>query len=168
LNSNGFRRHEDKYEEIRVTKTNGDIEERNRNVHAVHEFFRLMHAKNIDGWASLWDPHGRILVPYAPVGFPDAIEGAEQIVPGFRDLFAHFGTYEYTIRALYPTLEPSVVIVEWDVEATLPAKDATYRGNNITVFKFRDSKIVEYHDYFDPRKFQLVIDAISDPRVSAP
>jgi ketosteroid isomerase-like protein len=136
-------------------------ESRDRNVGIVHDFFRLMHEKDIGGWAALWDRRARITVPYPPDGFPSVIEGADQIVRGFRELFTHFGTYDYEIRALYPALDPDVVIAEWDVTATLSAQRETYRGNNITVFRLRDAKIVGYHDYFDPRKFQIVVDALS-------
>jgi ketosteroid isomerase-like protein len=127
-----------------------------------------MHEKDIDAWAALWDPDATILIPYPPHNFPESIKGKEQIVRGFRDLFAHFGTYDYSIRSIYPTDDPCVVIVEWDVEATLRAKGDVYRGKNITVFKFQHSKIVAYHDYFDPRKFQIVVDAISEAKPSAP
>jgi ketosteroid isomerase-like protein len=142
--------------------TSNGSEPRALNLRAVQDFFRFMHEKNIEAWATLWDRSARITVPYPPAGFPSAIEGADQIVRGFRDLFSHFGTYDYEIRALYPTLDPDTIIVEWDVAATLPARHATYRGNNITVFRMRDGKIAEYHDYFDPRKFQTVVDALSD------
>jgi uncharacterized protein len=27
---------------------------------------------------------------------------------------------------------------------------------------FRDGLIVDYHDYFDPRRFQVVVDALPD------
>jgi uncharacterized protein len=141
--------------------TSNDNEQRALNLRVVQDFFRLMHEKNIEGWGALWDRRARITVPYPPAGFPAVIEGAEQIVRGFRNLFAHFGTYDYDIRALYPTLDPDAIIAEWDVAATLPARHETYRGNNITVFRLRDGKIAEYHDYFDPRKFQTVVDVLS-------
>jgi ketosteroid isomerase-like protein len=134
-------------------------EERDRNVRTVRAFFRFLDEKNIDAWAALWDEKGRILVPYPPAGFPDTIDGAAQIVRGFEHLFAHFGEFDATIRALYPGLDPNVVVVEYDVTATLPARDEIYRGNNVAIFEFQRGKIIAYHDYFDPRKFQVVVDA---------
>jgi ketosteroid isomerase-like protein len=35
-----------------------------------------------------------------------------------------------------------------------------YTNDNIAVFRFRDGLIAEYHDYFDPRRFQAVVDAL--------
>lgn len=100
--------------------------------------------------AVLWDQRARILVSYVPSGFPNSIEGIEPIVSGFRHLFAQFGTYEYTIHSLYPALEPGVVVVQWDVEATVPAKGIAYRRNNVTILEFREGKIVEHHDLRRP------------------
>jgi Ketosteroid isomerase-related protein len=132
------------------------------NLRAVHQFFELMKAKDIDGWAKLWANDGTILVCYPPQGFPDSINGKEQIVAGFRQLFGHFGTYDYQIKSTYITTNADVVVVEWDVVATLPERGTIYRGNNITVFRFRNGLISHYHDYFDPRKFQIVVDALAE------
>jgi uncharacterized protein YndB with AHSA1/START domain/ketosteroid isomerase-like protein len=132
------------------------------SIRAIHQFFELMKAKDIDCWAKLWADDGTIRVCYPPQGFPDLIKGRDQIVAGLRQLFGHFGTYDYRIKATYPTTDPDVVIVEWDVSATLPDRGTTYRGSNITVFRFRKGLIVDYHDYFDPRRFQVVVDALSE------
>jgi uncharacterized protein YndB with AHSA1/START domain len=132
------------------------------SMRAIHQFFELMKSKDIDGWAKLWADDGAILVCYPPEGFPDSIKGCDQIVAGFRQLFKHIGTYDYRIKSTYQTTDPDVVIVEWDVSATLPSRGTTYRGNNITVFRFRHGLIADYHDYFDPRKFQIVVDALSE------
>ena len=48
----------------------------------------------------------------------------------------------------------------------LRAKDAVlrdgteYTNDNIAVLLFRDGLIANYHDYFDPRRFQVVVDAL--------
>jgi ketosteroid isomerase-like protein len=144
-----------------------ESEERLQNVGAVQLFFRLMHEKDIDAWGDLWNCDAQILIAYSLQGFPEIIQSKQQIVSAFRDLFAHFGVYSYSIRSLYPTVDPRVVIVEWEVEATLKQSGAIYKGKNITVFRFRDGKIAAYHDYFDPRKFQRVVDAIDESKSAA-
>lgn len=50
------------------------------------------------------------------------------------------------------------------VEYTNNAKlvDGTvYTNSNIAVFRFDDGLIRWYHDYFDPRRFQVVIDFLN-------
>lgn len=130
------------------------------NVRAVHRFFELMHAKDIDAWSDLWADHGRIVVPYPPDGFPTLITGRDEIVTGFRRLFGNYETFDYAIGALHRTDDPNVVIVEWTVSARVASTGHLYQGQPITVFHFQDGKIAEYHDYFDPVKFGPVVAAL--------
>jgi uncharacterized protein len=134
---------------------------RSENVTAINAFFQRMREKDIDAWAQLWHPNARIVVEYPPAGFPSEINGRDKIVSGFRDLFAHFASYDATIRALYETLDRSIIVVEWDVRAVLAKASEVYHGNNITVFKFEGGLIRTYHDYFNPLKFELVVRAMS-------
>jgi ketosteroid isomerase-like protein len=131
------------------------------NVTAIDAFFQRMREKDIGAWAQLWHAEARIIVEYPPAGFPSEINGKDEIISGFRDLFAHFSSYDATIRAIYETLDPDIIVVEWDVRAVLAKAGEVYRGNNITVFKFESGLIRRYHDYFNPLKFELVARAIS-------
>jgi ketosteroid isomerase-like protein len=38
-----------------------------------------------------------------------------------------------------------------------------YTNSNIAVFRFSDGLISAYHDYFDPRRFQAVVDTLPKP-----
>lgn len=128
-------------------------------VGVVRRFFELMRAKDIDAWGELWAPSGRILVPYPPDGFAPSIDGKEAIVAGFRTLFANFDTFDYELTAVHPAAGSDAVTVEYEVDARL--RDGTlYRNRNIAVFHFDGDLITAYHDYFDPRLFQRVVDAL--------
>jgi uncharacterized protein len=132
--------------------------ERDR-VDIVRRFFELLRAKDIDAWADLWAPSGRIIVVYPPEGFASTIDGKDAIVGGFRPLFATYDTFDCELTGIYPAADSDAVTVEYDVHATL--RDGTvYRNRNITVFRFDGDLISEYHDYFDPRLFQKVVDAL--------
>jgi uncharacterized protein len=137
---------------------------RSANVAAITAFFERMHEKDIDAWGRLWHPNARIVVEYPPTGFPSEINGRDEITGGFRELFAHFSSYDATIRAIYETLDPNIIVVEWDVRAVLAKAGEVYRGNNITVFKFEGGLIRTYNDYFNPLKFEAVVRAISEGR----
>jgi ketosteroid isomerase-like protein len=134
---------------------------RRENLQLLELFFALLNAKDIDGWAGLWADDARLLVPYPPPGFPDEITGKAEIVPGLREVFGHFDRYRATVRETYPSVDPDVIVVEWAVEADL-TNGQVYRGENITVFKLRGGLIAEYHDYFDPVSFGVVVDALSE------
>lgn len=130
-----------------------------RQLEVVRRFFELMHRKEIDAWGELWHEQARIVTPYPAAGFPTTIEGKDEILSGFRGLFANFSSYDYELTALYPIAGADVVVAEWRVSARL-SDDTEYTNENITVFGFRDDLIVDYHDYFDPRRFQVVVNAL--------
>lgn len=122
-------------------------------------FFELLGAKDVETWADLWHPRARITVPYPAEGFPELIDGKEAIVTGFRALFANFESFHAEITGVYPAGDSDAVVVEYRNDALL--KDGTaYTNDNIAVFRFTDGLISEYHDYFDPRRFQVVLDAL--------
>jgi uncharacterized protein len=135
--------------------------QREQNLSIIHRFFSLLHEKDIARWSTLWDDNGRIWVPYPVAGFPTTIEGKTQIVAAFQQLFAGFVSFDPHIVDIYPTLDPDVIVVEWSGSAQLRATGQMYQSNPITVFKFRGGRIVTYHDYFNPEKFQVVVDALN-------
>ncbi|HEY3480178.1 MAG TPA: nuclear transport factor 2 family protein [Streptomyces sp.] len=123
-------------------------------------FFRLLSAKDITAWGELWHPDAVLSVPYPADGFPTEIRGKEQIASGFHGLFAHFDTFTAHLTGVYPSADSDAVCVEYRNAATLVGGTA-YTNDNIAVFRFRDGLISEYHDYFDPRRFQVVVDALA-------
>lgn len=132
---------------------------RENSINIVKIFFEFMHKKDIESWGKLWNEDASIIIPYPAKDFPNKITGlSTQILPGFKDLFSKFDTYDYEIKEIYPSTDPEIVIVEWNVKATLKNKDIVYNGQNITVFKLKNGKINQYHDYFNPNLFQIVVD----------
>jgi len=132
---------------------------RAERVHAVRQFFELMHRKQIDEWGELWHEQAEITVPYPPEGFPTTIAGKAEIVLAFRTLFANFESFESELTGVYPAADSDAVCVEYSNRAVLVG-GTTYTNDNIAVFRFKDGLIREYHDYFDPRRFQTVVDAL--------
>lgn len=132
----------------------------NDNTWVARRFFALLSAKDVDSWAQLWAPDARILVPYPPDGFAPSIDGRDAIVGGFRELFASFRSFDTVLTGVYPSADSDAVTVEYLVDAVL-GSGARYTNTNIAVFRFRDRAITEYHDYFDPRRFQLVVDEVA-------
>jgi ketosteroid isomerase-like protein len=75
-------------------------------------------------------------------------------------LFANFETFQANLTGVYPAADSDAVCVEYRNVARLVG-GTEYTNDNIAVFRFRDGLITEYHDYFDPRRFQVVVDALS-------
>ena len=131
-----------------------------RNLEAVRNFFDLLHRKDIDSWAELWADNGRIIVPYPPAGFGDRIDGKAAIVTAFKGLIGNFETFESQVTAIYPAADSEAVVVEYRNRAVIVG-GTEYTNSNIAVFRFESGLISAYHDYFDPRRFQVVVDALS-------
>ncbi|MEZ2330742.1 nuclear transport factor 2 family protein [Mesorhizobium sp. RCC_202] len=131
-----------------------------RNIEAVRRFFDLLHRKDIEGWAELWADNGRIIVPYPPTGFGDSIDGKAAIVTAFKGLFGNFESFESEVTAIYPAADSEAVVVEYRNRAVI-AGGAEYTNSNIAIFRFENGLIVAYHDYFDPRRFQIVVDTLA-------
>ena len=132
---------------------------KDHNVDVARRFFQLLHQKDVDAWAALWADDGRILVFYPPAGFGTSIDGKPQILAAFRQLLDNFHTFDYEVTGLYPAADSDSVCLEYDVRAKL-MNGADYTNSNIAVFRFREGLIHAYHDYFDPRRFQVVVDAL--------
>jgi len=101
-------------------------------------------------------------VPYPPAGFGTSLDGKAAILEAFRGLFANFVSFDCELTGLYPAADSDAVCVEYDVRAVLTG-GTEYTNSNIAVFRFRDGLISAYHDYFDPRRFQTVVDALPKP-----
>ena len=137
-------------------------QQRAKNILVVRNFFELMHRKEIDAWAELWAENGRIIVPYPPEGFGTSIDGKAEILRAFRGLFGNFESFDYELTGTYPAADSGAVCVEYKVRATMVG-GVEYTNDNIAVFRFEAGLISAYHDYFDPRRFQTVIDALPKP-----
>jgi uncharacterized protein len=129
---------------------------RTRNVAAVREYFRLQSEPDLDAWIQLWAPEGRQLIPYAPYGFPDAVEGRDRLDKVYRELFAGYRTIEVD-ATVHPLVDPDTVLAQWHTHAELTAGGA-YSNELIGLFRFReDGKLVELTEYFNPIEFLKAI-----------
>jgi ketosteroid isomerase-like protein len=136
-------------------------ERRESHVRAARRFFDLLAAKDIDTWIELWHEQGRIIIPYPPEGFGSSIDGKAEILTAFKGLFGNYESFQSTVTAIYPAADSDAVCVEYTNQAVITG-GVEYTNTNIAVFKFQDGLIIAYHDYFDPRRFQTVIDALAE------
>jgi uncharacterized protein len=139
----------------------GQVRQDERHARTVQRFFELLGRKDIDAWGALWHERARLTTPYTVEGFASTIVGRAEIVAAFRALFANFETFRSELAAVYPASDSHAVCVEYRNRATL-AGGSEYTNENIAVFHFRDGLVSDYHDYFDPRRFQVVVDALAD------
>lgn len=122
-------------------------------------FFACLSTKDIDALAALWHPDAVLSVPYPADGFPTELRGKDEIVTAFRGLLGNFATFAAHLSGVYPAADSDAVTVEYRNVAVLVG-GTEYTNDNIAVFRFSGGLICEYHDYFDPRRFQVVVDAL--------
>jgi uncharacterized protein len=132
-------------------------EQDSHSVRTVRRFYELLHRKDVDAWGELWHDQARLIVPYPSEGFPNLIEGKAEIVAGFRTLLPVFESLDFTLTGIYPVAGSDTVCVEYKTRNVL-VDGVVYTNDNIVVFLFEDGLISAYHDYFDPRRFQVVVD----------
>jgi ketosteroid isomerase-like protein len=128
------------------------------NVATVKTMFAEMAHKDVEAWISHWADEGsRQLIPYAPEDFPKIVEGKETLRTVYRDLLAGYGELVYTHIDVLPMANPDKVLVEWGVDIELPASKSRYQNELIGMFSFKDGKVIELKEYFNPDNFRKAI-----------
>lgn len=122
------------------------------NLKIVHAYFRLQAEKNLDAWFDLWSPGGVFVIPYAPKGFPERIEGRSALEPLYRELFEGYGELRYHDLEIHPMADPDMFVATWVTDVDLKS-GGIYVNKLVAIFRLRDSKVIRYDEYFDPTRF---------------
>lgn len=120
----------------------------------IRRFFKVQEEKDLAAWARMWTEDAVMRIPYAPPPYPSVLEGRDSFLPIFRELFAGYGTVSIPRVEVYRAVEdPAVYAAEWDVSIELKATGLVYDSLNFGRFRFRDGRIQEFVNVFDPLKF---------------
>lgn len=123
---------------------------RERNVRIVREFFARLEAMDVDGFVGLWADDGVQEMPFAPEGFPKKLEGKEAIRRQYGGLPDAYTRMAFPDPAIYPMLEPNLVVAEYRGEIELKTGGA-YNNRYVGIFRLAaDGKVSRYAEYFDP------------------
>jgi ketosteroid isomerase-like protein len=115
---------------------------------------RLILDHDLEAYADLFAVDGAIELPFAPPGLPRQVRGRESIraffaaagdrlqratrLTGFRDMVLH------------ETLDPEVIVTEFEVHGELTATGQPYQFRNLQVLRVRDGEILSLRDYWNP------------------
>ncbi len=96
-------------------------------------------------------PDGYIEWPYRPAGVPAQLRGRAEI----RAYLASAAKppirwNEFVDVVMHETVDPEVVIVEYEGRGTVTTTGAPYLQNVIAVFRIRAGRVVSWRDYFNP------------------
>ncbi|MGY0501081.1 nuclear transport factor 2 family protein [Nocardia sp. FBN12] len=110
----------------------------------------LLLAKDMAGFAGLWSADGVLEFPFAAPGYPDRVSGRTAIAQYLRDYPSILDVREIPERRVHQTVDPAVVIAEFDATGVVVATDSPYRMRYIAVITVHDNEIHCYRDYWSP------------------
>ncbi|MBO0885474.1 MAG: nuclear transport factor 2 family protein [Mycobacterium sp.] len=112
---------------------------------------RLFLDKDLEAFAELFAADGVHELPFAPPGVPVTIRGRD----GIRGYFATISTTpiefeEFTELTVHQSVDPEVVIAEYQAIGTITSTGAPYRARYIQVLHARNGEITLWRDYWNP------------------
>jgi ketosteroid isomerase-like protein len=114
----------------------------------VAAFFSALESLDIDAFLEVWYKNGKQIMPLAPEGFPQILDGKEEIYHQYKGLPDNFSTMSFPYK-IYDTEDPDKVIVQYT--GYIPLKDGgEYNNNYVGVFAVHEGKLMTFIEYFDP------------------
>ena len=117
----------------------------------VEQVLRAGREVDIDGLANLMAPDGCIEWPFRPAGVPGKLQGREEIRAFLTEAAKGFVRFsEFRDVVLHETVDPEVVIVEYNAIGTVLDTGAPFSQTVIAVFRVRNDLVLSYRDYINP------------------
>jgi ketosteroid isomerase-like protein len=110
----------------------------------------LLLAKDMAGFAELWAPDGVLEFPFAPPGYPSRLNGRAEVRDYVRDYPSVVDLRAVTSLAVHQSVEPEVVVVEFEVDGVAVRTGRPYQLGYVAVLTVRDGEILRYRDYWSP------------------
>lgn len=124
-----------------------------RNLRTLSVYFRLLEDADIAGWASLWAPECRQLVPYATGELPREVLGREDVRALYQRISDGFTSLRFTLVELLPLADPDRIWGRWRPRCEL-VDGGIYTNESVGLFEFdAEGAIVHFTEYFDPAGF---------------
>jgi ketosteroid isomerase-like protein len=111
---------------------------------------KLLLDKDMTAFAGLWAETGAIEFPFAPPGYPRRVEGRAAIQEYMRGYPEILDVQEITEQVLHQSVDPDVVIAEFEAAGRVVGTGMPYRMRYIAVITVRDGEIQHYRDYWNP------------------
>ena len=106
---------------------------------------------DVEGLVNLMAPDGCIEWPFRPAGVPGILRARDEIRQFLTAAAKGFVRFtEYRNVVLHETVDPEVVIVEYDALGTVLDTGAPFSQTVIAVFRVRDDLVLSYRDYINP------------------
>jgi ketosteroid isomerase-like protein len=117
----------------------------------VERMLRAGRDMDTETFVELMAPDGYIEWPYRPAGAPERLQGRTEIrtfLTGSAKAFIRFDEYRNVV--IHETVDPEVVIAEYEAHGTVIATGAAFQQTVIAVFRIRNGQVLSYRDYINP------------------
>jgi ketosteroid isomerase-like protein len=101
-------------------------------------------------FAELWAEDGVLEFPFAAPGYPARVDGRAAVTEYLRGYPGILDIREIPEPVLHQSVDPEVVVAEFEAAGTVVATGAPYRMRYIAVITVRDGEIQSYRDYWSP------------------
>lgn len=123
-----------------------DLAEKNRQL--AERFFVILETYDFEGLLEIFAPDSVKLMPYAPAGVGDTVNGAQAIYEQFSDMPRLFTSAKFP-RRIYTTEDPNLLFVT--CTGDLDLKDGSkYENDYVFIFKLTGGKITELSEFYNP------------------
>ena len=136
-----------------------EITEQQRAKETFSKYLDFQATNQMEQFKELWTDDAVVEFPYAPPSLVARVEGKEAIFNYYKDTPNQFTNWKFTISQFYETLNPNVILIEWQGIAKIAATGQSYIQTYIGYLQMRDSKIAHYKEYWNP---MIVLEAFGD------
>lgn len=119
-------------------------------IQLVNHALELLLMPDMAAFAGLWAEDGVLEFPFAAPGYPTRVEGRAAVAEYLRGYPDILKVEQIPHRTTHQTVDPDVVIVEFEATGTVVATGARYRMSYIAVITARNNEIQSYRDYWSP------------------
>jgi ketosteroid isomerase-like protein len=127
---------------------------RARNVANLENYYRLLAARDIDGWITLWAEGCEQMIPFASGDLPTTVTGRDKVYDLYKKMAAGYTSLRFSDIELHPMHNPDQVFARWTPYGEL-ADGRVYTNNNVALFEFDGyGKITHFTEYFNPVDFR--------------
>ncbi len=116
----------------------------------VNHALDLLLAQDMAAFAGLFAEDGVLEFPFAAPGYPASVQGRAAVTEYMRGYPDILKIDEIPQPVMHQSVDPEVVIVEFEASGTVVATGAAYRMRYIAVITVRDNEIQRYRDYWSP------------------
>lgn len=127
----------------------------------VEQMFHELPARDADAFVALLAPDAVFEIPFVIPGMPTRLVGRDEIRAHLAQRWSGISGIE--VHGIYPevyeTTDPEVVLVENEVDMTVPGAERARVRTSVNVVRVRDGKVVLFRDYMDTARFARIAES---------